>query len=69
MHKGVFMKKAFKIEITEIRKKVVEVEASSLTNAIVKVGSNYNVGMIGLDEQNIVEYKLEEHKSGGVKCI
>ena len=59
------MKKVFKIEITETRKKVVEVEASSLTNAIVKVGSNYNVGMIELDGQSVVEYKLEEYKQGG----
>lgn len=41
--------RTFKVEITETLQRIVEVEAESLSEAIIKVGTDYDNGKIVLD--------------------
>lgn len=52
----------FKIEITETLKRVVEVEADELSDALCKVGADYSKGEIVLDSFDFVGYKIRKSK-------
>lgn len=54
--------KTYKIEVTETLRKVVEIEAESLSEAIVIAGSNYECGVISLDTtDDFVGYGIKEY--------
>lgn len=54
--------KTYKIEVTETLRKVVEIEAESLSEAIVIAGSNYECGVIFLDTtDDFVGYGIKEY--------
>lgn len=55
-------KMKYQIEIEEILQKVVEVEAESLSDAIVKVTKDYHDGEIELDAMDLKEWTVEEYK-------
>lgn len=42
----------YKIEITETLQKIVEVEAKTLTDAIIKIGKDYHNGTVELNADN-----------------
>ena len=48
----------FKVEITETLQRVVEVEAESLTEAITKVGKDYDAGEIVLDAMDFDGFEI-----------
>lgn len=52
----------YTIEITETLQKVVEVEADSLSCAIMKAAQDYSRGVIMLDYNDFVGYELREYK-------
>lgn len=53
----------YKIEITETLQKIVEVEAKSLTDAIIKVGKDYHGGEVELNADNAALFvSFEEYK-------
>lgn len=54
----------YKIEITETLQKIVEVEAEALTEAIMKVATNYSNGEIVLDDTDFVGYEIKDFKEG-----
>ena len=50
----------FKIEITETLQRTVEVEAESLSEAICKVGTDYDKGEIVLGSEDFTGYEIKE---------
>jgi hypothetical protein len=52
--------KIFKIELTEILSKTIEVEADTADEAITLVNEKYQSEEIILDESNFIEYKVRE---------
>ena len=48
----------YKIEITETLQKIVEVEANSLSEAITKVGKDYDDGEIVLDAMDFDGFEI-----------
>lgn len=52
----------FKIEITETLQRIIEVEADSLNDAIIKVCEGYKHGEHILDSEDFVGYEIEEFK-------
>ena len=53
----------YKIEITETLQKVVEIEAATLSEAIVIAGGNYECGVISLNSpDDFVGYEIKERK-------
>lgn len=54
----------YKVEITETLQKVIEIEAESLTKAIMKVAADYKYGEIVLDSMDFVGYEIKEFKEG-----
>lgn len=55
----------YKIEVTEMLQRVVEVDARDLTEAISKVGKDYDAGGIILDSMDFVGYSIKE---AGSEC-
>ena len=53
----------FEIEITETLQKIVNVEATNLTEAITKVATDYSSGEIVLDANDFVGYEINEFGS------
>lgn len=54
--------KKYKIEITETLQRVIEVEAESLRDAIIDVGTQYGCGEIVLTDTDFICYEIEEYK-------
>ena len=53
----------YKIEITETLQKIVEVEAKTLTDAIIKIGKDYHGGEVELNADNAaLTVSFKEHK-------
>lgn len=52
----------YQIEITESRKKVIEVEADNLSGAITETGKAYADGRITLESCDFVGYGIKEYK-------
>lgn len=50
----------YKIEVKEILRRVVEVEAGSASEALIKVGQDYSKGEIVLDYNDFVGYGIKE---------
>lgn len=50
----------YKIKVEEILRRVVEVEADSASEALIKVGQDYSKGEIVLDSSDFVEYGIKE---------
>lgn len=52
--------KIFKIELTEILSKTIEVEADTADDAIALVNEKYKSEEIIIDESNFIEYRVRE---------
>ena len=52
----------YKIEVKEILRRVVEVEADNASDALIKVGQDYSKGEIVLDSSDFVEYGIKEYE-------
>ncbi|MEI6554104.1 MAG: DpnD/PcfM family protein [Paludibacter sp.] len=51
----------YKIEITEILRREVEIEAENIDSAIQIINEKYKSEEIVLDSSDFVEYKIEEY--------
>lgn len=56
--------KTYKIQITETLQRVVEIEASSLPEALSKVEDKYGCEQIVLDANDFKEFVIEEFTEG-----
>lgn len=52
----------YKIEITETLQRVIEIEARSLSDAVVQITRDYNNGEIVLDAMDFVGFNIKEYQ-------
>ena len=52
----------YQIEVTENRRRIIEVEAASLSDAITKVAKDYAKGKIVLSFHDEGKYEIKEHE-------